>query len=294
LALAVMAVATALRFALNRFLDGNVPFITFFPAVLVASVWGGALAGLSALALGSLVAGYLWLTPFWSLDLNAASWAAMIAFWVLGGVLVLVASMLRALVDINIAARERADVMAHEMRHRVGNVLGVVQAIARQTARNAASVEDYQTTFEARIAALGRAQDLVAATDGLPLDLGLFIDNVLEPFDVDRFSPSGPSVALPPDLGSSLALLMHELGTNALKHGALRVPEGRVAIRWAREGGRVRLEWRESGGPPVVAPARIGFGSRLLKTAFPPNAGEAHIAYDATGVRCVIAFRAAR
>ena len=90
------------------------------------------------------------------------------------------------------------------------------------------------------------------------------------------------------------ALLLHELGTNAMKYGALSVSDGRCAIAWIVANGRVQLEWRESGGPPVAPPGRSGFGSKLLKLAFPPETGHAAITYDPTGVRCEISFPAAR
>jgi two-component sensor histidine kinase len=85
-------------------------------------------------------------------------------------------------------------------------------------------------------------------------------------------------------------LLLHELSTNATKYGSLSVPRGMVAIRWEAEQNRVRLEWRELNGPPVAAPVRRGFGSRLLKTAFPAECGDASIAFDPDGVRCTVQF----
>ncbi len=288
LAAACVAAAAVLRLVLDPVLGDSVPFITLFPAVLVASAWAGPAAGVSALALGSVVAGFAWLSPARTLPAGAFPWAPPLAFLFLGGVVVAVAALLRELVDVHAMSEARARVLAHEMEHRVANVLGVVQAISRQTARNAATVAEHQASFEARIAALGRAQRLVTETRGAPPDIASLLRQVLEPFGEDRFALSGPPTAMPGELGTSLALLMHELGTNAVKHGALSAPDGRVAITWASEGERTALEWRELNGPPVAAPSRTGFGSRLLKTAFSPQQGEASIAFDPTGVRCSI------
>ena len=100
----------------------------------------------------------------------------------------------------------------------------------------------------------------------------------------------GPAVIVPPHLASSCALLFYELGTNATKYGALSVPDGKVAITWIEENNSVSVNWRELNGPPVSEPSRTGFGTRLLKTAFPPNYGSAAVVYDSSGVRCSIEF----
>jgi two-component sensor histidine kinase len=283
-----------LRFALDPLLGGTLPFITFFPALLIASVWGGAWSGAGVLALGSLVAAFFWLKPAWNLDLTITSVAALTLFWILGGALVVMAAVLRALVQGLAEAQDRANLLAHEMKHRAGNLIGVIQAIARQTARNTTTVADFQSQFEERLLALARAQDFAAADSREPPDLKTFLTAALEPFGRDRFTLSGPPAALQPSLASSFALLLHELGTNAMKYGALSAAEGQVAISWGVQNGRVNLEWHESGGPAVAAPTRSGFGSKLLKLAFPPETGQASILYDPAGVRCAISFPAAR
>ncbi|MDR3463058.1 MAG: HWE histidine kinase domain-containing protein [Beijerinckiaceae bacterium] len=287
-------VSALLRFALDPLLGGTVPFITFFPALLVAGVWGGAWAGAGVLVLGSFVAAFFWLKPEWSLDLTITSLAALSLFWILGGVLVLMAATLHTLLRGLAEAEEQANLMAHEMKHRVGNLIGVIQAIARQTARNSATVADFQFQFEERLLALARAQKFAGAESGEPPDLKAFLAAALEPFGRDRFTLSGPPAALQPSLASSFALLLHELGTNAMKYGALSAAGGQVAISWRVENGHVNLQWHESGGPPVTPPTRSGFGSKLLKLAFPPESGQASILYEPAGVRCAITFSEAR
>lgn len=144
--------------------------------------------------------------------------------------------------------------------------------------------------FTARLTALARAQQLVDENPDSPLDLLELLQYAIEPFGAERFLIEGPKVSVPHYLGSSCALLFHELGTNATKYGALSVPNGTVAINWKTEKNRVLLDWRELGGPPVVMPARAGFGSRLLKTAFPAEFGTATIVFDPDGVRCTVDF----
>lgn len=180
--------------------------------------------------------------------------------------------------------------LAHEIKHRANNLFGVVQAISAQTARNATTVAGHQAVFTERLMALARAQQLVSEHLDQPPDLQGFLLHVLEPFGADRFLIEGPTILVPLYLGTSCALLLHELGTNATKYGSLSVPDGMVEIKWTTEANRVHLEWREFNGPPVTAPVRTGFGSRLLKTAFPAEYGSASVAFMPDGVRCAINF----
>jgi two-component sensor histidine kinase len=113
---------------------------------------------------------------------------------------------------------------------------------------------------------------------------------VVEPFGGDRFLIDGPSISVPPYLGTCCVLLFHELATNATKHGALSVPNGTVHVGWKVQENRVQLNWKERNGPLVAMPERTGFGSRLLKTAFPPEYGEASISFNPDGVDCRISF----
>ena len=281
-----------LRLALTPLVDGGVPFITFFPALLIASVWGGVRAGISVLVLASVTADYMWLPASWSLARTTSSWAILADFWLVGGALVAVAGLIKALVGALTESEALATILAHEMRHRVSNMLTVVQAISHQTARTAGTVAEYRTILASRLVALGRAQELVAENPDVPPDLQTLLNRLLEPFDAERFRLSGPRTAVRRDLGSSLALLIHELSTNAVKHGALSVPEGLVSISWAAEDNRTRIDWREENGPIVAQPSRTGFGSLLLRTAFPPVTGNVAIRFEPGGVLCTIRFSA--
>jgi two-component sensor histidine kinase len=286
-AVASVTVAGLLRFILDRYLAG-MPFLTFFPAVFVASMWGGGLAGICALFLSSLMAALAWLGLKEDVYLVVNIWIAVMAFWVFGGLVIVVAILFRALVS----AMEHANVVAREMQHRVGNLLSVVVGVSHQTARTATTVEEYKTIFEARLVALARSQQLAVANREIPRDLQTLIHQVLEPFGLDRFVISGPKACVISDIGSSVALLANELGTNAVKYGALSVPEGHASLRWTVEHARVTLRWREMDGPPVTAPARYGFGSTLLQNAFAAEQGSVSIAFKPDGVECVLMFAA--
>lgn len=289
-AVVCVAVATLLRLLIDPHVEG-VPYITYFPAAVVASVWGGTLAGILTLLSGGALAAYFWLTPGSTFLVSGNSAGTLIAYLVLGGLMIFMVHQLHLAVAAVTAAERRADLLAGEMRHRVANVITLVQSISRLTARSS-DAGAYQAAFEARLQALAKAQELAAAKPDLPVDLAQLLARVLEPFDLARFDISGGPASLPNGFGLMAALLFHELGTNGMKYGALSVPEGRVGIAWRNEGRDILLEWKESGGPAVAEPERAGFGSRLVGSIFPPGKGEAAIAYDVAGLRCVVRFPA--
>ncbi|MET0240785.1 MAG: HWE histidine kinase domain-containing protein [Sphingobium sp.] len=169
-------------------------------------------------------------------------------------------------------AEEHRAVLARELTHRVKNTLATVNAVASQTIRRAASLEEAATTVSARIANLGAAQELLIRDEVEGAAIGDIVERALLPFTDDdgaRFAISGPHVRLSPEITLGLAMALHELATNAVKYGALSVPEGQVAIQWSisTQKGKRRLvfSWIEQGGPPVTPPTRTGFGTRMIE-----------------------------
>jgi PAS domain S-box-containing protein len=167
-------------------------------------------------------------------------------------------------------AEELRRLQLHELSHRAKNALAVLMAMVQQATRTARTPEDLADVIMGRLVAMARSQDMATALEGAPLTLLALLRQALEAFDLSRFEldaslegvtvPGGPVVAL--------ALLMHELATNAVKYGALSAEGGRVRLALvAAPAGRVSLEWREIGGPPVQPPAREGFGMRLVASA---------------------------
>ena len=166
------------------------------------------------------------------------------------------------------AMQERQVTMLHELNHRVKNTLATVQALARQSTRGGDAPGE---RLEARILALSKTHDLLTRDDWSGAPLKAILENELGPYrgGDTGFVVEGPDVDLPPRHVLSLGMTLHELVTNAAKHGALSVPGGMVRIAWTvaiDEGGerRLRLDWIESGGPPTIPPASRGFGTRLI------------------------------
>ena len=192
---------------------------------------------------------------------------------------------------------DRLRFLLGELNHRTQNTLATVQAIAVQTLRGAAN-KQVVDAFEGRILALSKAHSLLGRKHWETVSLRDVIDQILPPFGLNdrrvaRFSVEGDDVRLQPKAALSLAMLFHELATNAAKHGALsNGAAGKIDVAWQAEptpqGDRMRLRWQESGGPPVTL-GRKGFGSRLIEGGLAQDLdGEVRLDYEPAGVVCQI------
>jgi two-component sensor histidine kinase len=162
--------------------------------------------------------------------------------------------------------------LRRELNHRVKNILASVSSIFAMTRRGAVSLDDFAEDFSGRLMALANVHSAVFEMEGETLDLGDVAALTFKPYmshGRGRIVAAGPKITLASEAATTLALCFHELATNALKYGALSVPEGQVRVDWAisPEGGGLRLSWTESGGPPVAAPKRTGYGTRYLSAA---------------------------
>jgi PAS domain S-box-containing protein len=188
------------------------------------------------------------------------------------------------------AARE---LLLHEIKHRVKNTLATVQAIATQTFREAPPSE--RKAFLERLQALAEAHDLLIQKNWVPANVQDTIDRAIAPFrdaSAERVAADGPAVDLPPNKALLVAMFLHELGTNAVKYGALSQAGGKVDLQWreAHEGDRSQLviKWRESGGPPVAPPTRQGFGTRMIERALTADGGSATLDFNPEGLVCTM------
>ncbi|UVK54801.1 PAS domain-containing protein [Mesorhizobium sp. AR02] len=200
-------------------------------------------------------------------------------------------------ISLDISERKRGEeqrkLLVNELNHRVKNTLAVVQAIASQTLRNATSLPEAGRSLASRLGSLAKAHDILTQENWSGANLQDLITTSLAPHaGLDRFQLSGDSVWLPPNLALSLALAIHELTTNAIKYGALSTGGGTVSISWTvskqAEQRRLRIEWREQGGPPVAPAERKGFGTRMLERLLDPESGgSVTTTFEPTGVVCV-------
>lgn len=184
------------------------------------------------------------------------------------------------------------DLLLSELRHRMKNLLGVIQALARLTATAGRSAEEYRDAFMGRLAALIEAENLVY-DEQEGTDLKQLIERIFAPYlanpDAVEFKPGG-AVDLSPRSTSALSLVLHELATNAAKYGSLSAPGGRLQITWLLEDAntRLRLIWVESGGPPVTPPASTSFGTTLIQSTISNLQGHLEQEYAAEGYRAEI------
>jgi two-component sensor histidine kinase len=183
-----------------------------------------------------------------------------------------------------------------ELAHRAKNGLQVMMAIVRETARSAEDVAGFENALMARLQALAEAQDLVTASGGRPVQLSDLAARALTPFGLGRFEmePEIGELTVRGDVAGGLALLLHEMATNAVKYGALSRPEGRVSLRAEGAGpGMAALHWSEHGGPRVEPSARRGFGSKLLQGALRQQGGKVEPAFLPEGFSARMEFRIA-
>ncbi|WP_162306055.1 HWE histidine kinase domain-containing protein [Oleisolibacter albus] len=193
-------------------------------------------------------------------------------------------------------AEARQRLLMREVDHRAKNALTVVQALVRVT--RADSPAAFAEAVEGRVAALARTHILLARNRWEGVALHDLVRDEIAPYaDTDRVHLSGPELEVEPDSTQAIGMIMHELATNAAKYGALSCVDGRVSVSWHldRTAGLLRLEWLESGGPPVHPPTHLGFGSLLIETnAQTQLSGRARMDWRLTGLVCILDLPADR
>jgi PAS domain S-box-containing protein len=190
---------------------------------------------------------------------------------------------------------ERQQLLINELNHRVKNTLALVQSLVRQTLRDHDIPRDVDQDVTERLIALAAAHDVLSREQWKDVGLIEVIGEVMRPYDhAGRVRMRGAEARVTPKVAIALSMALHELSTNAAKYGALSAAEGRVEIAWRREDACIALDWRERGGPPVVAPTLSGFGAQLLGRVLAAQLGRAaEIAYAPEGLTCRIEAPAA-
>ena len=194
-------------------------------------------------------------------------------------------------------ADEQRVLLLNELNHRINNTLVTVQSMVEQTLRATDVDRSVRENLTARLMALSDAHKLLVEQNWAGADLQTIVTQALAPYEqgnAPRLRTEGPAIRLSPRQAVSAALVLHELVTNAVKYGALSLPQGRVEVSWnlhLDEAGARHMTflWEECGGPPVLSPSRQGFGSRLIARSFGEElGGEARIDFAPAGIRCTI------
>jgi PAS domain S-box-containing protein len=191
-------------------------------------------------------------------------------------------------------AQEQIATLAREAEHRSKNLLATVQATVNLSQSD--TPEGLKQAIEGRILALANVHSLFVETRWIGAELSSIATQELAPYsekDERRVRIDGPQVLLEPDAAQAIAVTLHELATNAAKHGALSVPNGRIDLSWLHEAdGRLILRWSEIGGPAVQVPTHRGFGTRVIERMIGQLKGKAHFDWRADGLVCEIMLRA--
>jgi two-component sensor histidine kinase len=195
----------------------------------------------------------------------------------------------------DISGRKQAEahqrLLINELSHRAKNLLAIIQSVAQQSFRGDDPTAAQLSRFEGRLGALSAAHGILTRErwEAVPLRRLICDTFTAVRSDDERLDLDGPDLMLPPKVAVSLAMAIHELATNALKYGSLSTETGKVTIRWSTEDERLKVQWKEQGGPLVSAPTSRGFGTRMIERGLAAElGGEVRIHYEPDGVRCEV------
>jgi light-regulated signal transduction histidine kinase (bacteriophytochrome) len=188
-------------------------------------------------------------------------------------------------------AQERQALLVAELDHRVKNTLASIQSIMRHTRRSQTTLDDYVENLGQRIKAMAHTHNLLSQSRWRGAKLHTLIEEELRPYNgkSGAISIAGPKLELEPRPALTLSMVIHELTTNAAKYGALSTAAGKVSVTWSVAEDTLRLQWRETGGPPVAPPARKGFGRTVIESALAHEfGGDVNLRFEPEGVECSI------
>ena len=282
--------ATIVRFGFS-FIRSEVPYSPYYPAILFATIVGGIRTGIVT----AIAGGALGFASTFDETLSITTKASLLIIYLLVSGLVvwgaehhrLIVSHYRRLSKRLTDEENYRKLVIDELEHRLKNKAVSIQAVMYQILRKQ---PDTLRKIEDRIVALSSADVLIARADQKGCDLKDLLVSELEPYGV-RYILDGDPIFLPAKLASVSTLVIHELGTNAAKYGALSSSTGLLHVEWAMKKDRLNIKWDESGGPIVDHSGEPGFGTKLLKTALTRFDGKVETTYLRSGINCTIDCR---
>jgi two-component sensor histidine kinase len=286
-----IALATVARWCL-ALIRPDVFFTPYFPAVVFATAFGGFRIGIATALAGGVLGVAL---NFSGGSADFARFALLIIFWIVCGLTVWgvehyrsMASQQREIAKRLIREEEYRKLVVDELQHRLKNKLSTIHAVLRQVLQDQPQI---WTGIDARLRALSATDDLIARVDGTGCDIRDLLLSELGPYGHVRFTLNGDPLFLPAKLAVSLALIFHELATNAGKYGAFSSARGLLQVSWSVSDDRLNIIWDETEGPAVGAVGQPGFGTKLLNSALRPFDGKTEMAFLKTGVHCTMQCR---
>jgi two-component sensor histidine kinase len=273
----------------------DVFFTPYIPAVIVAAAVGGLRVGIAtALAGGALGV----LVDFGPESFDASRFALLFIYLVACGLMIwgiehyrTIASDQRDISNRLIQEEEYRKLVIDELQHRLKNKISTVHAVLHQVLQDQPKI---WASIDQRIRALSATDDLIARVDGRGCDIKDLLLSELGPYGHVRFTLNGAPVFLPAKLAVSLALMFHELATNAGKYGAFSAARGLLQVSWSVTDDRLNITWDETEGPAVDAVGEAGFGTKLLNSALRSFDGKTEMAFMKTGIHCTMQCRIPR
>lgn len=289
----IVAFATLIKFPLDAWAGEPLPpFLTFYPAVVLASLCGGPRVGLLAALATLLLAWYFWIPNLNSFVIAGTRTPLMLIIYAFSATLLAwTVGLARLTLDEVVANEAERALSARESVHRIKNLVAVVQAMTSKISREVSTTAEFREVLTKRLEALGAAQNVLIRQDWSDVQLHEVVSSSLAPFlpNPGLKLQHGPDVVVPARHVSGLCLALYELSTNAMKYGALANGEGPVSLGWRCESGMCILEWRETRRSRTDIETS-GFGSMLIKSALSQD-HRTTVNYEFTPSEVIAIFR---
>jgi two-component sensor histidine kinase len=286
-----LALSTAARWGLSL-IRPDVFFTPYMPAVFFAAALGGARIGIAT----ALVGGALGvIVNFSNAVPDSARLVLLIIYLIVCGLAIWGIEHYRSMVSNQreiskrlIREEEYRKIIVDELQHRLKNKLSTIHAVLHQVLQDQPQV---WANIDHRLRALSATDDLIARVDSSGCDIKDLLLSELGPYGHVRFTLNGDPLFLPAKLAVSLALIFHELATNAGKYGAFSAPRGLLQVTWSVSDDRLNITWDETEGPSVEQIGEAGFGTKLLKSALRAFDGKTEMTFLKTGFHCTMQCR---
>lgn len=294
---ACLALATAARAGLGLIDPNLILFATFYPAILAVTLLTGVRWGVATMVMGWLLGWYLFAVPRMELKpLGLAQILSMGLYAMSASLLIVMGEAYRRLLarlhvkrQRLIAEKEQSELLLRELNHRAKNTLTVISSIVRQSLSadrsSAERILGRLRAYASNDALLETARQTVLLEELIVREVASYKHQI---------EVEGSEVRLSGDVGQAISMVIHELTTNAVKHGALSVPDGTIAVAWRLDGHIVTCDWIEQGGPRVAPPERLGFGSFLIERLLQDHGGESALTFQPQGLACRLTFPSLR
>jgi two-component sensor histidine kinase len=289
-----LALATAARWGLSL-IRPDVFFTPYFPAVVFATAFGGYRIGIATAMIGGTLGV---IVDFSDAPADFARLALLVIYLIVCGLTIWGVEHYRSIgaqqrqVSKRLLQEEQyRKLVVEEFQHRLKNKLSTIHAVIHLVLQDQPQI---WTGIDQRLRALSATDDLIARVDGTGCDIKDLLISELGPYGHVRFTLNGNPLFLPAKLAVSLALIFHELATNAGKYGAFSSTRGLLQVSWSVSDDRLNITWDETEGPPIETVGAAGFGTKLLKSGLRPFDGKTEITFLRTGLHCTMQCRIPR